>query len=69
MLFLKLPSIQNIIDIMTTTVLYPHIQKIPGQPAYLERIPRVRVAQIIMDYLAHGWSVEELCRHYPYFLR
>lgn len=51
---------------MTTTILYPHIQKIPGQAACLERIPRVRVAQIIMDYLAHGWSVEELCRHYPY---
>jgi uncharacterized protein DUF433 len=25
----------------------------------------VRVAQIVMDYLAHGWSVEEMCRQHP----
>ncbi len=40
---------------------YPHIKKIEPQPARLQRIPRIRVAQIVMDYLAYGWSVEELC--------
>jgi len=25
------------------------------------------VAQIIMDYLAHGWSAEEILRQYPHF--
>jgi uncharacterized protein (DUF433 family) len=45
---------------------YPHIEKEPGQPARLQATPRVRVAQIAMDYLAYGWSVEEMCRQHPY---
>ena len=45
---------------------YPHIQKQGSDPAHLLRFPRVRVAQIVMDYLAHGWSVEEICRQHPY---
>jgi hypothetical protein len=45
---------------------YPHIQKTAAQPARLERLPRVRVAQIVMDYLAYGWSAEEICRQHPY---
>ena len=28
--------------------------------------PRVRVAQIAMDYLAYGWSVDEMCRQHAY---
>ena len=28
--------------------------------------PRVRVAQIAMDYLAYGWSVDEMCRQHSY---
>lgn len=51
---------------MTSEVIYPHIEKAKDQPARLERIPRVRVAQIVMDYLAYGWSVEEMCRQHPY---
>jgi hypothetical protein len=43
---------------MIAPVIYPHIQKLPEQPARLERLPRVRIAQIVMDYLAYGWSVE-----------
>ena len=50
---------------MTLTT-YPHIEKRENQPARLQRIPRVRVAQIAMDYLAYGWSVEEMCRQHPY---
>lgn len=45
---------------------YPHIQKLGNQPARLQRLPRIRVAQIVMDYLAYGWSVEEICRQHLY---
>ncbi len=45
---------------------YPHIEKQDGQPARLQRLPRIRVAQIVMDYLAYGWSVEEICRQHLY---
>ncbi len=45
---------------------YPHIEKQSGEPARLQRLPRIRVAQIVTDYLAHGWSAEEMCRQHPY---
>ena len=48
------------------TVLDAHVDKIEGQPATLSRLPRIRVAQIVMDYLAHGWSPDEMCRHHPH---
>ncbi|BAY40803.1 hypothetical protein NIES2111_51930 [Nostoc sp. NIES-2111] len=48
------------------TLNYPHIEKLENQPARLHRLPRIRVAQIVMDYLAYGWSVEEMCRQHPY---
>lgn len=51
---------------MTSQVAYPHIAKTQDKPAHLERVPRVRVAQIAMDYIAYGWSVEEMCRQHPY---
>lgn len=51
---------------MPSEVIYPHIEKQSGQPARLQRISRVRVAQIVMDYLAYGWSAEEMCRQHPY---
>ena len=50
---------------MAIDTTYPHIEKLPGEPARLERIPRVRVAQIVMDYLAYGWSPDEMCRQHP----
>jgi hypothetical protein len=50
---------------MAMAIAYPHVVKEDGQPARLERHPRVRVAQIVMDYLAHGWSPEEICHQYP----
>ena len=50
----------------TIAVAYPHIEQPPGEPARLERLPRVRVAQIVMDYLAHGWSADEICRQHSY---
>lgn len=48
------------------TLNYLHIEKPNDRPARLQRIPRIRVAQIVMDYLAYGWSVEEICRQHPY---
>jgi uncharacterized protein (DUF433 family) len=51
---------------MSVQETYPHIETRNGEPARLRRIPRVRVARIAMDYLAHGWSVEEMCRQHPY---
>jgi uncharacterized protein (DUF433 family) len=49
---------------MSIEVVYPHIAT-GGGPARLSRLPRIRVAQIVMDYLAHGWSAEEMCRQHP----
>jgi uncharacterized protein (DUF433 family) len=49
-----------------STVANAHIKKVEGQPATLARLPRIRVAQIVMDYLAHGWSPDEMCRHYSH---
>ena len=48
------------------TVNYPHVTKLKNSAACLERFPRIRVAQIVMDYLAYGWSVEEMCHQHPY---
>ena len=45
---------------------YPHIHKVAGEPARLERLPRIRVAQIVADHLGYGWSAEEIVRHYPH---
>ena len=44
---------------------YPHITKIAGNPACLERLPRIRVAQIVADHIGNGWSAEEIVRQYP----
>ena len=32
----------------------------------LEQHPRVRVAMIVMDYLAYGWSPDEIRRQHPH---
>jgi uncharacterized protein (DUF433 family) len=50
---------------MTVATTYPHITKPADGPAHLTRVPRVRVAQIIMDQKAYGWSTEEICRQHP----
>jgi uncharacterized protein (DUF433 family) len=52
--------------IMALELEYPHIEKAEGEPARLRRVPRIRVAQIVMDYLAYGWSPDEMCRQHPY---
>lgn len=53
---------------MLITTLYPHLETPTDRPAHLKRIPRIHVAQIIMDYLTHGWSVDEICHQHPYLL-
>jgi uncharacterized protein (DUF433 family) len=50
---------------MSTSIAYPHILKPAAEPARLERNPRLHVSQIVADYLAHGWSPEEMCRQHP----
>ncbi len=44
---------------------YPHVRKTGNEPAHLERLPRIRVAQIAADHLGNGWSAEEIVRQYP----
>jgi uncharacterized protein (DUF433 family) len=51
---------------MPAEVTFPHIVKLPGEPARLEKHPRTRVAMIVADYLWRGWSAEEIVRQYPY---
>ena len=51
---------------MATDLTYAHIEKPDDEVARLVRLPRIRVAQIAMDYLAYGWSVEEMCRQHAY---
>ncbi len=51
---------------MAVAAIYPHIVKDDGQPARLDRHPRVRVAQLVMDYLAYGWSPDEIHRQHPH---
>ncbi|HEY9817417.1 MAG TPA: DUF433 domain-containing protein [Candidatus Obscuribacterales bacterium] len=50
------------------TTPYPHLETSTNQPAHLKRLPRIRVTQIVMDYLTHGWSVDEICHQHPYLL-
>jgi uncharacterized protein DUF433 len=45
---------------------YPHIRKTADEPARLERLPRIRVAQIVADHIGNGWSAEEILRQYPH---
>lgn len=52
---------------MSILVGYPHIETADG-PARLRRLPRVRVAQLAMDYLSYGWSADEMCRQHPHLL-
>lgn len=51
---------------MTVTTSYPHIEKMESKPACLQRMPRIRVSQIVIDYLNHGWSADEIVIHYPH---
>ena len=51
---------------MAVETVYPHIVKRSGEPARLERHPRTRVAQIVMDYLGLGWSADEMHRQHPH---
>ena len=51
---------------MLTEVAYPHIEMTNGDPARLRRLPRIRVAQIAIDHINHGWSADEICLHYPH---
>ena len=51
---------------MATALSYPHVVKENGTPARLASQPRTRVAMIVTDYLAYGWSPDEICRQHPH---
>lgn len=51
---------------MASALEYPHIVKPPDGTARLARLPRIRVAMIVDDYLGRGWSAEEILLHYPH---
>jgi Protein of unknown function (DUF433) len=51
---------------MFASVTYPHLLVRDHEPTCLERLPRIRVAQVVMDYLAYGWSVDEICQQHPH---
>ena len=51
---------------MTAATAYPHVEKTGHDPAHLQRLPRIRIAQIVVDYLNHGWSADEIVIHYPH---
>ena len=51
---------------MLNTIAYPHVIKEVDKPARLERHTRIRVAHIVMDYLAYGWSADEIHRQHPH---
>jgi hypothetical protein len=51
---------------MSVELTYPHIEKQNTEAAHLKRLPRIRVAQIVMDHLAYGWSPDEMRRQHPY---
>lgn len=53
---------------MTISVSYPHIEKPSGESSRLQRLPRIRVAQIVMDYVGNGWSADEILRQHPQLL-
>ena len=45
---------------------YPHITHTADDVARLDRLPRIRVAQIAADHIGNGWSAEEIVRQYPH---
>ncbi len=51
---------------MTEAVAYPHITRNGDVAAHLERVPRIRVVDVVLPHLAHGWSADELNRQFPH---
>ena len=51
---------------MPADIAYRHITKPDDGPAQLDRLPRIRVADIVLPHLVHGWSADELRRQFPH---
>jgi uncharacterized protein (DUF433 family) len=51
---------------MSIGVTYPHIEKVEGEPARLERMPRIRVAQLVQNYRDYAGSIDEICNQFPH---
>ena len=52
--------------ILPTKSEYPHVTKPENGPAFLTRHPRWRIAMIVAEHLAWGWSAEEIQRNHSY---
>ena len=48
---------------MSTTI-YPHVEMIAGRPFIQDK--KVRVTEIVLDWLAYHWDAEQIQRHHPY---
>ena len=51
---------------MPAGVPYPHIIKEDDDPARLASTPRMKVSQLVIEYLNWGWSPEEMCHQHPF---
>jgi uncharacterized protein (DUF433 family) len=51
---------------MPAAILYPHIETPADGHAFLTRTPRIRISMLIAEYLAYGWSPEEMCRQHDF---
>jgi len=51
---------------MPANLSYPHVLEHPGKPATLQRIPRLRIAQVAMDHVFYGWSAEDILRQHEF---
>ena len=49
---------------MSLDVAYAHIEKVEANRRTIADATGPG-AQIVMDYLAYGWSVDEMCRRHP----
>src|SRR5947209_17889219 len=61
-------DVRHLEKIVTVAIRYPHIVEPEDSPAHLDRLPRIRVAQIAMDYLFQGWSADEISNQYPHLM-
>ncbi len=51
---------------VTAKLNYPHIALDEDGTSRLERLPRIRVSQLIADHLAYGWDADAICRQYSH---
>lgn len=53
-------------SVQTSGRTYPYIVKPPDGPAFLESTPRLKVFQIVAEYLAKGWTPDQIKLQHPF---